>query len=388
MLSFLHRIRNSNKLLFHYKQGSNPSTAHLRFISKVPAKPRNDQSSLTISYLTNSCGLSPQSALSVAKKIQLKTTKNADSVLNLLKSHSFTDTQITKLITKSPALLLSNVENTLKPKIDFFTDTGFSSSEFASLACCDPIIFRSNLQNRIKPNFELINSILGDNKKLLVAFRRSSRLFSNDLETNFLPNVRTLQSYGVPTTNIAKLITLYPRVLTNETKQFATTVESIKKFGFNPLTCLFVQAVYVVSATTPLTWESKSAVYKSLGWSEGEIISAFTKQPFCLLLSEKKIRKMVDFYVKKLHWEPCFLAANPKFLGYSLEKRVLPRCCVLSVLSSKSLIRRYPHVNHRDLSINECKFYNKYVGKYMDQVPEVIEAYKSNLEFVEFDVLC
>ncbi|ONK55678.1 uncharacterized protein A4U43_UnF310 [Asparagus officinalis] len=42
----------------------------------------------------------------------------------------------------------------------------------------------------------------------------------------------------------------------------------------------------------------------------------------------------------------------------------------LALLSSKSLIRRYPCVNNRDLSTTESKFCNEYVAKYMDQVPE------------------
>ncbi|ONK55676.1 uncharacterized protein A4U43_UnF290 [Asparagus officinalis] len=383
MVTFLHRIRNSIKFLFNYKQGPISITTHLRFISKTPDEPIKDQSLSTISYLINSCGLSPQSALSAANKIQLKATENADSILNLFKSHGFTDTQITKLITKSPALLLSNVEKTLKPKIDFFVDSGLSSTELASLACIDTNVFWSSLQNRLKPNFELLSSMVRNKKKLVVSFCRSSRLLSNNLDANFLPNTRILHFCGVPPTNIAKLITLFPRVLMNETERFSTNVECIKKFGFDPSTYLFVQGVYVISGTTPLTWERKLGVYKSLGWSEGEIVSAFTKCPGCMLLAEKKIRQMIDFYVKRLHWKSCYLVGNPRFLSFSLEKRVLPRSRVLSVLSSKRLIRRYPCVHYGAFLINEDKFYNKYVRNYVDQAPEVLEAYKGNLEFVE-----
>ncbi|ONK55094.1 uncharacterized protein A4U43_UnF7660 [Asparagus officinalis] len=170
-----------------------------------------------------------------------------------------------------------------------------------------------------------------------------------------------------------------------KTMKFAITVESIKKFGFDPLARQFVLGVHVMSATSPLTWERKLDLYKSFGWSEEEIISAFTKHPNCMLISDKKIKQMIDFYVNKLHWASHVLLANPKLLCHGLESRVLPRCCVLSVLSSKGLIKRYPCVINGVLRLNENKFYNKYVSKYMDQVPEVLEAYKGNLQFMGFD---
>ncbi|XP_020249598.1 uncharacterized protein LOC109827043 [Asparagus officinalis] len=386
MLSFLSRVRNPNGFVFDYKQGSNPSTNHLRFISKVPENPVKDQStsSSTASYLTNSCGLCPQSALSVAQKIGLRTTENADSVLNFLKSHSFTDTQIAKLITRDPRLLLFGVESDLKPKIDFFVDAGFSSAEFASLACSHPCLLRSSLQNRLKPNFELLSCMIGDNNRLLVALRRNNGLLGSNLETNFLPNVGILQSYGVPSPKIAKLAATYPRVLMYKTEKFATTIESVRKFGFDPSRSLFIQGVSVLSQMSPSAWERKLGIYRSLGWSEEETISAFTKQPCCMTLSEEKIRKTIHFFVKRLHLEPNYLAARPVLLHLSLEKRVIPRCSALSVLSSKRLIKGFPCVHYGALLISEDKFYDKYVRSYVDQAPEVLEAYKGNLEFMEF----
>jgi len=165
-------------------------------------------------------------------------------------------------------------------------------------------------------------------------------------------------------------------------EQFAATVRSIKKLGIDPNMGLFVRGVSVMSGINLSTWERKVDVYKSLGWSEKEVISAFTKGPFCMLLSEEKIRRGMDFYVKKLQWMPSFLAANPVLLCLSLEKRVIPRCSVMNVLASKGLVGLSTNPSLKTLMISEKNFLDKYVIKYQDQVPEVRQAYNRNLGFV------
>ncbi|KAF6161447.1 hypothetical protein GIB67_009326 [Kingdonia uniflora] len=77
---------------------------HCCYLQTQSLKPKSesvkDEKSLfTVPYLINSCGLSLQSADSASKKINIKSTKNADSVLELFRVHGFTDSQITKLVT-------------------------------------------------------------------------------------------------------------------------------------------------------------------------------------------------------------------------------------------------------------------------------------------------
>lgn len=163
-------------------------------------------------------------------------------------------------------------------------------------------------------------------------------------------------------------------------EQFAETVNFIKTLGFNPNLGLFVQGVSVKSGMTPSTWKTKVALYESLGWSEKEVISAFSKQPFCLLLSQETIRRRMDFFVNKMRWGPSVIAARTWLLCLNLEKRVIPRCSVMNILASKELVRR--NFGARFLQITEKDFLDKYVIKYQDQHPEVVQAYTGNLGFV------
>ena len=52
------------------------------------------QHSFTVSYLMNSCGLSPETALSASRKVQFETPERADSVLALLRNYGCTNTHL------------------------------------------------------------------------------------------------------------------------------------------------------------------------------------------------------------------------------------------------------------------------------------------------------
>lgn len=371
-------------LFANNKSKAIPIAIHIRFLHRSSTSKNPEEklgpnpSSLTLSYLINSCGLSPQSALSAAKKIQLKATENPDSVLNSLKSYGFDDTQIAGLIRKCPVLLSSNWGKTIKPKLDYLRAFGYSVAELTELVSSVPDVITASLEKRFKPNFELLSSIIGNNQRIASAVRQTSRLIRNNPENSFLPNVRTLQSCGVPDSSIAMLAGGQPRVVMSPTEKFNMTVELVRKMGFDPRSSMFIHGVAAMSRFNPSTWAKKMEVFKSLGWSEIEVRSAFAKHPYVVIISDQKARKVMDFFVKKKQWSPSYIAAHPVVMSLSLEKRVMPRCSVLETLKSKGFETKGSGVTF--LMIGEKAFLNKYVIKYKEKVPAVLKAYKSKLK--------
>ncbi|OVA18778.1 Glycoside hydrolase [Macleaya cordata] len=124
-----------------------------------------------------------------------------------------------------------------------------------------------------------------------------------------------------------------------------------------------------------LNWEKKTEVFKSVGWSEYEILSAFRLQPNFMLTSEEKIRKMIDFFVNKLGLKPSNVAQYPNLILYSLEKRIIPWSSVIQVLKSKGLMKKDQGVITA-LHLSKDAFEKRYVIKYQETVPKVIEAYQ------------
>ena len=65
----------------------------------------------------------------------------------------------------------------------------------------------------------------------------------------------------------------------------------------------------------------------------------------------------------------------PVLLGYSLERRIIPRCSVLQALLSKGLIEK-TFVPHSLLCAEEV-FLQKFVTPYED--PELLKVYEEKL---------
>ncbi|XP_077249362.1 uncharacterized protein LOC143888857 [Tasmannia lanceolata] len=195
------------------------------------------------------------------------------------------------------------------------------------------------------------------------------------------PNVAVLQNHGVPNSMILKMISGHSRTLKLNNSRFSEIVAMVKEMGFNPVKAHFILAVRVMSGMTKLNWEGKLEVYRSLGWSETEILSAFKWFPNHMLISEKKIMRGMDYFVTKMNCKPPFISKYPNILAFSLEKRIVPRCSVLQVLMSKGLIKKDLCLSPV-LTASEKKFLEKFVIKNQERVPEILSVYQGKMELL------
>ena len=340
------------------------------------------QCSFTVSYLINSCGLSPDSALSASQKLHLVTPERPDSILSLLRNYGITDTQLPKLIRVFPTLLLTDPEKTLLPKLEFLNSKPFSRADLGRVLSSCPMILSRSLDNQIIPCYNFFKSILHLDNRVVSAIKRSPRIFLEDVNKNIVPNITALQEIGVPESSIVFLITYYPIVVQLKHDRFGETVKEVMKMGFDPLTVVFIKAIQVFGGMSKSTWEQKMEVYRRWGWSNDEIVLLFRAFPACMSLSEKKIMSTMDFLVNKMGWKLNEITRFPISLGFNLEKRIIPRCWVGKVLMLKGLVKK-------DLSLGaflrytESKFLDRFVIKYQNHIPQLLNLYKGEVGVVE-----
>ncbi|XP_077249382.1 uncharacterized protein LOC143888878 [Tasmannia lanceolata] len=344
----------------------------------------NGQSSFTVSYVVNSCGLSEAAALLAAKKVSIETAEKPDSVLCLLQNYDFDKTQISKLITKFPSLLLANPDKTLKPKFEFFCDLGLSGPHLAKILCSSPYILGRSLKKHIIPSIDFLRSHLRTNENIVFALRRSSGLLHLGFQERMVSNVSTLQKLGVPEPGISKLLLTQPTALMVNPDRFSENIMAIKELAFNPLKSIFIQAVCIMSGISKSNWEAKLEVYRSEGWSENEILNAFKRQPRCMAISEKKIRKMSGHFVNKMGWKPSVISRNPTILSLSFEKRIQPRCSVMQILMSEGLMDKDLNLAWV-LLMTEKDFKEKFVIENQQKVPKIQREYKNMIGAVGLD---
>ncbi|KAF2305971.1 hypothetical protein GH714_009202 [Hevea brasiliensis] len=128
-------FRLVSKLLVNHRI-IDSKACYVRYIQTIPSVNSASSStaqSLTLSYLTNSCGLSPHRAVSVCKYVLIKSTDKPDLVLRLLRANGFTKSQIATLISIHPQLILADPEKTLQPKIEYFESLGIAGPDLRGL---------------------------------------------------------------------------------------------------------------------------------------------------------------------------------------------------------------------------------------------------------------
>lgn len=303
-----------------------------------------------------------------------------NTTVEFFRNNGFNDTQIKKMTMKRSSLYVFNVEKCLKPKLEYFKSLGFSELEMAKFLSAEPYILERSLEKQIIPCIQTLRRILDNDDNVLKAIKAGCPILECNVEKVLEPSISILVNQGVPKSLVLKLILIQPRALLLSSDRLNEIIGKVKKLGFDPTNLLFVLAIRSMAVMSKEYWEKKLEAYMSFGLTKDEVYSAFKRQPMCMIVSEQKIRKLMDFYVNKLSLEPLIISKNPNILLLSLEKRILPRCSVLQLLMSKELIKRDLSLPHM-FKMTEKQFVEKVVKKFEDKLPEIVKAYQGKIEF-------
>lgn len=397
---FLFPRRTQRTIVSHKDFGLTNSKTHLGFVQNlvfivrlissslalenrsVETKENGQKLSFIVSYFMNSCRLSAKSALAASKKVSIKNTEGADSVLRLLGNHGFTNLQISKVVRVCPQIIALNCERNLLPKIEFFGSIGVLSDDLPKLISSTPHLLAVSLKNRLSPNYNFLKNIVFLDEVVVRVMKGMKWAFLCDFSSNLAPNIAFLREIGVPASNISNFVISNPCGASITPSKFCEIVNKVKTMGFNPLRRMFLKAIEVISQMTKLNWESKIEVYRRWGWSKDETLNAFRRHPYCMRISEEKITKTMDFFVNKMGWLSQDIAKRPEILLYSLEKRIVPRCSVVQVLLSRGLIKK-DLCPCSLLVLGETQFKKSYVTKFQVKVPQLLNLYEEEMNLLD-----
>ncbi|KAG6683912.1 hypothetical protein I3842_12G036200 [Carya illinoinensis] len=326
-----------------------------------------------------SLGFSGSSLAKMLSKHPAVLESDAHAAVEFFRAHGLSDKQITTLTMKRPSLYLYNADKIFKPKLEFFKSLGFSDFEIAKLLSSEPYILTRSLENHIIPCVQMLRRVLGIDENVLKA-TASYQIFESNKIHMLHPNIDTLKSHGVPLSLVLKVFLTRPGSLLICSNRFSEIVSEVMKLGFDPNCRQFVLAIRSMAQNTKKLWEQKVEAFRSFGLSEDEIYAAFKRQPMCMSCSEKKIKKMMGFFVNKLKMKPSMISKSPNLLLLSLEKRVIPRCSVMQVLMLKGLMKDDIGIVYM-VTMAEKKFMVRFVSKYQNEVPVVVRAHQGKIEF-------
>ncbi|XP_048133894.1 uncharacterized protein LOC115733543 [Rhodamnia argentea] len=343
-----------------------------RLISTATSNPP----SFAFSYLVNSCGLSPESALFVCNRVAFETSARPDAVINALKSHGFSQSQILDMIRKWPPLILASPERTLLPKLNYLRSVGFSGSDLARIITASPYLLHRSLEKQLIPNFGRLREFLLCEKYAVTAIRGNPRILSHGFEATIDPFVKILRENGVRESRIVWLVKCQSRMMINQHNHLEEIVEKTMGMGFDdPSALKFSVAMLAVAGMSESTWERKFDAYSRWGWSRDDAMRAFVKCPGCMTSSDEKIMSVMGFFVKEMGFESSFVLRHPWLMSLSLEKWIRPRCLVFKHLSWHGLTKTKVGLTTL-LKISEDDFLEKFVTPHLEEAPELLDIYQ------------
>ncbi|CAA7029825.1 unnamed protein product [Microthlaspi erraticum] len=358
--------QNQN-LLFAFSNSFSSSSAASAVIHGRKGK------TFTVSYLVDSLGLTTKLAESISKKVTFEDKRNPDSVLKLLTSHGFTDSQISDIVTIYPQLLIADAEKSLAPKLHVLQSRrGATISELTEILTKAPKILGIKREKAISVYYDFVKDVIEADKSSKFETLCHSSLPQGNAQENKIRNISALRELGMPQKLLLSMLTSDSQLVCGKEK-FAESLKKVVEMGFAPTSLKFVNALRLVYGFTDKTTEGKIEIYKRLGFSVEDVWTAFKKWPQLLIYSEVKIlksieefsalgfsrdelstmvkrfpqcigyssesvKKKTEFLVKEMNWPLKAVASNPAVLGYSLEKRTVPRCNVIKALMSKGLL--------------------------------------------------
>ncbi|CAL5046917.1 unnamed protein product [Urochloa decumbens] len=323
-------------------------------------------------YLVASCGLSRAQALRVSKKIShLKSPSKPDAVLAFLASLGVPRADIATLVACDPRFLCCSVEKTLAPRVAELTSLGLSRSEIARFI---PIALYSFRRCSLSRTVSFWLPIFGSDK-LLDGLRNNAGIFSIDFQKVAKPNLDFLQQCGVSAREIAGANVYSSRLLSMKPEYLREAAERVEALGIKRNSPMFRHGLCLVAFMSKHDVAKKMGMLKKVGFSQHHVLMIVKKAPLVLGASEDKIRRVVDFWTREVGLDAQYIAQRPALIMYSLERRLLPRHRLLSVLREKGL--RDLELNYYTAAMGEMIFVQKFVIPCKDNVPGLAEDYAS-----------
>ncbi|XP_048141862.1 uncharacterized protein LOC115751789 [Rhodamnia argentea] len=341
--------------------------------------------SFTVSYLINSCGLSPESALSASKIVQFANPSRPDAVLEVFRNRGLSRTQISCVFRRYPKMLVSSPD-ILLTKLDFLHSRGISDQELVKLVVALPAVLTRSLDNHLIPTFEYISGLLQSDAKAQTCIKKNPKILYSDPKTLLVPSIAILRGCGVPEVKIRRLVQFQPGTLLTSEVRFNEAVSRVKAMGFDPSRTNFILALQVIRGMNKSKWRSKVDAFGKWGWSEDDIVFAFRRNPWCMSMSESKITGVMDIFVNEMGLDPLYMARHPTMMMMSLQKRIVPWCLVFRVLLSKGLIRTTRSLSGF-LGVSEKLFLEKILTANLGEAPELLDLYNEKIGLANLGTL-
>ncbi|KAI9196994.1 hypothetical protein LWI28_028864 [Acer negundo] len=351
------------------------------FFSSLP-RTQNSNFSL-LNFLIETLNFPPKKAQSVSTLFssRVKSPEKLQSVLRYFQNLGFSESHIRSSVRGAPQILFSNVDKTLKPKIEFFQELGLVGSDLGKFISRNSIILTYSLRKTLIPCTRILRKIFvndNNNEELFRVLSKCGWLLSKHPDLRLLSNIAYLESCGIVGSQLSMLLKRQPRIFIMEESKLRRLGSRVSDLGFSVDSRMFVHGLQTVSGLSEETFSKKLELFRSFEFTKEEYMRMFRRAPTLPRVSEKKLKSGLDFFLNKAEFGKEMLIRAPWCLMLNIEERVIPRYEVLQILKLKRLLKKEPSFINV-LNFPEEQFLEKFVGRFRDDVEELFVAYKGHL---------
>ncbi|KAL3692105.1 hypothetical protein R1sor_005756 [Riccia sorocarpa] len=249
-----------------------------------------------------------------------------------------TSSEVQKSLSSFPQLIHLRLSN-LTEKIEYFESLGIEKAIMSKIVAKLPSIFRHSIPKNLVPKVQMLEALGVSKTRIKKFIVHYPQLFGCGMD-NLKSKLAFFEANGVTGNLLVKLITWHPRAFSlSVDENMAEKLKFLVRKGFEVGSSPMVRALAACLSISTDSLEARFVNLEGLGFSPKEVCDLVKKQPTILCLSEKTIRRKVDYLVRTMRRPTSELLKCPGYLLYSLELRIQPRQKVLEHLASRGLLR-------------------------------------------------
>jgi mTERF domain-containing protein len=368
-------------LLFYPPFTSNPLQSFIFSFSTVSLSSSKTQYSKEttslFNFLNSNAKLPKSHSIFISKRASRATFPQRPlSVINFFKQNGFSETQIHSIVRQRVQLLFSDVDKTLKPKLELFRQLGFQGSDLSDFISKHPTVLTASLNKTLVPSVKAIKKIVWNDKELVQVLSKCGWILPK--YQLFVANVAFLESFGIGGDQVVILLKRQSRLLVSSLSTIRKYVLQAEELGFNQNSRMFIHGLHTICALSHKTFKKKLDLIQCFGFSKDESLLMFKKAPALFRTSEKKLKIGIEFFLHTVMLPKSILVSRPTILMYSIEDRVFPRYRVFQLLKSQNLCKKGPSFVSM-LCYSEDMFLDKFISKFKGNAEALLIAYKGHL---------
>ncbi|KAI3462022.1 hypothetical protein Pfo_018685 [Paulownia fortunei] len=347
----------------------------------------NSKNFLLVDYLTDSLKFPKSKAIAVSSRFpSISSFEKPEAVVRFFKALGFSDTQVQSSVKRQPTILFADVEKTLKPKVAFYQELGLCGPRLGMVLSRNPTLLTSSLDKKLKPSIVVIKKVLeldgsenrNDNINDLLFRILLRNIWRIGKDSRLSSNITYLRSCGVVGSQLIMLLKSELRLFSMREAELKNLVSRATEMGFVMGSRMLVYGILALYSNSAETINRKFELLQSFGFSRDEWDEMFVKSPSLLKTSEAKLRLGIEFFLHTLMLDKSVLVGSPVLLGFSVEKRIIPRYKIFEMIKSRNLFEKEPSFI-TVLLLPDKKFVDEYIWRFGDDAKELQVAYKNYL---------